>query len=272
MRLIDLHVHSTCSADGVSRIAEYALRGQTLGLAEVGFCEHADFDPRDRAYEYLDLARYDREIAAVQPLVPGVRLRQGVEITYQAGLEGEIRTWLKGHAWDFIVASVHLVDYADGWAIISEQRAVESYFATHSQRQAYVPYFEELLRAVQSGLADVLGHFDLVKRYGAKQFGPFEPLAFEDEVRAVLHAAVEEGVALEINTSGLRQSPGEPYPGLTVLRWYRQLGGEVLTVGSDAHYTDDLGHCVAVALDLARAAGFRAIATFEERQVRWLDL
>jgi histidinol-phosphatase (PHP family) len=272
VKLVDLHVHSSCSADGVSSIGDHARRAEALGLAEVGFCEHADFDPRDRGYDSLDLTRYDREFAAAQATVSGVRLRQGVEITYQAEREGEIRAWLAAHPWDYVVASIHLVDYADGWAIISEPRAMEAYFTTHSQRQAYVPYFEEVLRAVRSGLADVLGHFDLVKRYGVRRYGPFDPLAFEEEVRAVLRAAVEEGVALEINTSGLRQSPREPYPGLVVLRWYRQLGGELLTVGSDAHHSDDLGAGVAEALAVARAAGFRAIATFARQRVHWLDL
>jgi histidinol-phosphatase (PHP family) len=269
---LDLHVHSTCSVDGTSSIAEYARRAAELGLAEVGFCEHADFDPRDRSYGFLDLLRYDREIAAARAEVPGIRLRQGVEITYQASLEKEIRDWLSGHAWDSVVTSVHLVDYADGWAIISEPRANESYFATHTQREAYAPYFEELLRAAQSGLGDVLGHFDLVKRYGTESYGRFEPTAFEDEVRAVLRAVVEGGMGLEVNTSGLRQRPAEPYPASKILRWYREMGGESLTIGSDAHHARHLGAGIEEALNLARAAGFRAITTFEARRPRWIDL
>jgi histidinol-phosphatase (PHP family) len=272
MNLVDLHVHSSCSEDGVWSIAEYARRARDLELAEIGFCEHADFDPRDRGYDSQDLARYDRELEAARAAVPGVQLRQGVEITYQAYLEDEIGTWLTGHPWDYVVASVHLVDYADGWAIISEPRGMGAYFTTHNQRQAYIPYFEELQRAAQSGMADVLGHFDLVKRYGVREYGPFDPTAFEEEIRATLIAAVENGVGLEINTSGLRQLPAEPYPALTVLRWYRALGGEILTVGSDAHHTDDLGAGIAEALELARAAGFQAIATYKARQLLWIDL
>lgn len=267
-----MHVHSTCSGDGASSITEHASRAAALGLAETGFCEHADFDPRDQGYSHLDLARYDTEIAAARALVPGVRLRQGVEITYQAGLEGEIRAWLAQRPWDFVVASVHLVDYADGWALVSEPRTAGGYFTTHSQRQAYLPYFEELLLAVRSGLGDVLGHFDLVKRYGAAWYGPLEPAAFEDEIRAVLRAAAQAGMGLEINTSGWRQAPGEPYPGLTVLRWYREMGGEILTAGSDAHHADDLGAGIVQARDLARTAGFRAVATFAGREPQWSDL
>jgi len=270
--LVDLHVHSTCSGDGVSSIEEYARQAEVLSLAEVGYCEHVDFDPRDRGYGYFDPGRYDREMAAARAAAHGVRLRQGIEITYQSSFEESLVAWLASRPWDYVVASVHLVDYTDGWAIISEPGAMGAYFAGHSQHQAYAPYFVELLRAAQSGLGDVLGHLDLVKRYGVRQYGPLDPVVFEEEIREILGAAAHSGMGLEINTSGLRQSPGEPYPALTVLRWFHELGGEILTVGSDAHHADDLGSGITEALAMAQEAGFRAIATFEERRVKWIDL
>ena len=269
---VDLHVHSTCSVDGGSSIEEYARQAEAMGLAEVGCCEHVDLDPRDMGYGYMDPERYDREMGAARAAVPGVRLLQGVEITYQSAMEEAVLEWQTCRPWDYVVASVHLIDYPDGWAIISEPGAMGAYFSDHSQRQAYGPYFAELLRAVKSGLGDVLGHLDLVKRFGVRQYGPLDPGAFEEEIREILRAAAQRGMGLEINTSGLRQSPGEPYPALTVLRWYRELGGEVLTVGSDAHQADDLGRGTTEALDMAREAGFRAIASFEARRVRWIDL
>ena len=92
--LVDLHVHSTCSADAESSIEEYTQQAEILGLAEVGFCEHVDLDPRDRGCGYLDLDRYDHEIAAARAATHGVRLRQGIEITYQSGLEASLVAWL----------------------------------------------------------------------------------------------------------------------------------------------------------------------------------
>ncbi len=270
--LIDMHVHSTCSPDGASSILDYARRAGDLELAEIGICEHVDFDPRDQDYGYLDSVHYDREIVTARDAVPHVRLRQGVEVTYQGRREGEIRRWLAATDWDFVVLSIHLLDYADDWAIVSEPATASAYFASHDQRQAYLPYFEELLRAARSGLGDVLGHFDLVKRYGIAHFGPFKPSDFRDEIRSVLRAAVETGIGLEINTSGLRQAPGQPYPALDIVRWYRQLGGEILTIGSDAHHVDDLAAGMAQAQAMARAAGFRVIASFEQRQISWIDL
>lgn len=270
--LVDLHAHSSCSADGESSIGDYARRAADLGFRGIGFCEHVDLDPRDQDYGFLDMARYDHEIASARTVEPQLALYQGVELSYQSRREGEIRAWLATRAWDYVVSSVHLVDYADGWAIVSEPSTTGSYFATHSHRQAYGPYFEELHRAAQSGLGDVIGHFDLVKRYGVRQYGPFEPKDFQEEIRAVLWAVIDSGMGLEINTSGLRQLPGEPYPGLTILQWYRELGGEILTLGSDTHHTNNLGAGLAQAQDLAQAVGFRAIAVFEQRKIGWIDL
>ena len=269
---LDLHVHSDASADGQSSIAEHAHRALALGLEEVGFCEHVDLDPRDRHCDHLDLVRYSREIARVRADVPGICLRQGIEISYQSHKEDEIRTWLEIEALDYAVTSIHVIDYADGWSIVSEARMAGRYFRSHNQRQAYGPYFQELLRAAHSGLGDILGHLDLIKRHGTAYYGPFEPALYRDEICDILQAAIRQGMALEVNTSGWRQAPGEPYPAPTILAWYRQLGGERVTLGSDAHSADHLGEGVAMAQDLLRQLGFRAVVTFEERQVRWLDL
>lgn len=270
--LLDLHLHSTCSVDGGSSIHDYGRRAEALGLAEIGFCEHVDLDPRDQGFDYLDLAHYDQEMTAARSAIRGVRLRQGVEITYQAKLESGIATWLAGHAWDYVVTSVHLVDYADGWALVSEPSSVDGYLATHTQDEVYRPYFEELLRAARSGLGDLLGHFDLVKRYGVQRFGPFLPGPYEEEIREVLRAAISSGTGLELNTSGWRQAPGECYPAPLILCWYHELGGEIVSVGSDAHHHRQLAAGIPEALELIRASGFRAIATFEERRLRWMDL
>jgi histidinol-phosphatase (PHP family) len=167
---------------------------------------------------------------------------------------------------------VHLVEDGQEWAMISEEGKCEGYFAQRSVCEAYQPYFAEVRRAVESGLFDLIGHFDIAKRYGVRCYGPFDLSLFAAEVRESLELAVERGVGLEINTSGLRQAPHETYPGLEVLRWYRELGGRILTIGSDAHLVKDLGKGISDALDLAREAGFEAITLFEKREPRQLRI
>jgi histidinol-phosphatase (PHP family) len=274
--LCDLHVHSTLSADGISTLAEHAARAAELGLQALGFAEHADFDPRDRSYGFLDPEDYAQQLAAAQRAHPGVQLLRGVEVTYQSTHRAEIRQWLGRYGFDFCILSVHLVEDHSAWAMVSEEERSRRFFASRTERRAYAPYFAEVLAAVEASWPGsggmILGHLDLVKRYGVREYGPFDEAAWEGELRSILRAAVERGVALEINTSGLRQSPKEPYPTLTVVRWFREEGGELLTLGSDAHRTGDLASGVSEAAQLALAAGFRAVAFFEGGQVRWIDL
>jgi len=83
-----------------------------------------------------------------------------------------------------------------------------------------------------------------------------------DAVRAILRRLIERGIGLEVNTSGLRSPAGEPCPGPTVLRWYRELGGELLTVGSDAHDPARVGQGVDLACGLAERAGFAQLTRY----------
>jgi histidinol-phosphatase (PHP family) len=271
--LLDYHLHSTCSTDSISTIAQYCRRAAEQRFIEIGFCEHADFDPRDYSYDFFDYALFRRQIEAQRESYgDSLAIRAAVEVTYQASREEEISEFLKGKELDYVIGSVHLVEDGQEWAMVSEEGKCERYFARRSVREAYQPYFAEVRRAVESGLFDLIGHLDLVKRYGVRCYGPFDLSLFAAEVREILKLAVERGVGLEINTSGLRQAPHETYPGLEVLRWYRELGGRILTVGSDAHSVEDLGKGIPEALCLAREAGFEALTLFEKRKPRRLKI
>ena len=274
--MLDYHLHSTCSADGISTIAQYCRHAAEQGFIEIGFCEHADFDPRDRSYGFFDYTLFRRQIEAQRRAIMGygdsLAIRAAVEVTYQTSREEEIKRFLRGKELDYVVGSVHLVEDSREWAMVSEEGRCEHYFARRSVREAYQLYFAEVRRAVESGLFDLIGHFDVAKRYGVRCYGPFDFSLFATEICEILKLAAERGVGLEINTSGLRQPPRETYPGLEVLRWYRELGGQILTVGSDAHSVDDLGKGIAEALGLAHEAGFEAITLFEKRQPRQLRI
>jgi len=193
----------------------------------------------------------------------GLTVLIGAEVDYQQQYDTEVRQFMDAAELDFVIGSVH---YARGEAIFLPS------FYDVSERENYEAYFEEVLAAVQSGLFDVLGHLDIVKRYGVPHYGPFDSTCYADEIDAILRACVDTGTGLEINTSGLRGPPQETFPTLPVLQRYRALGGRVLTVGSDAHVAADLGRDIPHALDLAKAAGFEAVTLFVERQPTWLLL
>jgi len=245
---------------------ELCRRAVELGLSEICFTEHVDFDPTEANTGYFDYELYRERIRESRGRF-GARLKigAGVEIDYNRRFESDIADFLKGKTFDFVLGSVH---YLDGFNV-SEPRASD-YFEGRDQETAYDRYFDEVEHCVQSGMFDALGHLDLVKRFGVHFYGPFEIEPFADRIERILRMVVEQGMGLEVNTSGLRQAPKEPYPGAEVLKMYKACGGKIVTVGSDAHTVDDLAKGIEEAVRLLRTIGFDAIWAFERRKPRRL--
>jgi len=272
--LADYHVHTVASVDGRVPAADYIAPAVSLGLAEIGFADHVDLDPRDPGCGYFDYARYRQEVAAARAAAAGrLTVRTAFEITYQSNREEEIRRFLADKEVDYCLGSAHLIEDTGGWCNVSEPETPVAYYAARDKRTVYRQYWAELRAATASGLFDLLAHLDLIKRYAIRAYGPFCPDEFADEIREVLRLAIDRGVGLEINASGWRQPPAEPYPALTILHWYREMGGEILTLGSDVHWLPHLCYGLPQAAALARAVGFKAVALFARRRLAgWLDL
>jgi histidinol-phosphatase (PHP family) len=130
-------------------------------------------------------------------------------------------------------------------------------------------YFAQVLLAAATDGYDVHGHLDVFKRRSRSIWGPFQVEEWAEPVREALRRLIAGGRGIEINTSGVRTEAGEPCPGLPVLHWYKELGGEILTIGSDSHRVEHLGVGLEVGVELARAAGFRRLCTFERRRPVW---
>ncbi len=261
----DYHIHTRFSADGTPSMAEVCERAIALGIPEICFTEHADFTPGDPCSFYFQPDEYFREIERC-------RERYGDRLTIRAGAEmGESHLFpyetellMDEYPFDFIIGSLHWVR--------DEIIFSREYFEKWGPHDAYRRYFEELLVMVRVGGFDVLGHLDIVKRYGYDVHGPFDPHEHEEAIREVLRACVEVGIGIEVNTSTLRRPVNEPSPTLPVLKWYRELGGEIITLGSDAHELDHVGYALKDMVELIQAAGFTHIAVFEQRQARLVPL
>lgn len=131
-------------------------------------------------------------------------------------------------------------------------------------------YLEELRNLTDWGNFDCIGHLDLIKRYCTDYYRTRITLLYKyDFLKIIFETLIQNGIGIEINTSGLRQMPKETMPGIDVLKLYRELGGEVLTIGSDAHYASDVGKGVTEAIELAKEAGFEYLTLFNNRVPEW---
>jgi histidinol-phosphatase (PHP family) len=170
-----------------------------------------------------------------------------------------------GRDFDIVLGSAHYTD--------DMQAAWLEDFFEQPLRQAYESYFRQVVNLAEGGDFDVLGHLDLIKR-DALGFGkPYDgPEPYADMIRTALRSIIERGKGIELNTSPLRRGQPEPCPSLQILGWYRELGGEILTLGSDAHSPDAVGAHLDLAMEMARAAGFEHLAKFSRRRVDWIRI
>lgn len=262
---IDYQVHSFRSHDGKATIADQCAKAVELGLDEIGFSEHKDFDPADPVVNYFNYDAYMTEIEAARATW-GDRLKicAGVEIDYQQWFEDRIASYLDNYAFDFVIGSVH---YVDRMTIMSPD-----YNRTRSAETAYGDYFRVVRASVDSGLFDILGHLEYANRRGLAAWGAYDAHAYQDALTDLFILMVEKGTVLEINTAGLHQDLGVTYPVAESVALYTQCGGKLLSIGSDAHHPDQLAHAYPEAAHIASAHGLSHVTTWHNRQPKQIPL
>ncbi len=251
---LDAHLHTDLSPDSVVPLDAYAAIAIELGMSELAITDHVDFDARDPAYRY---STYEEREASVRAAAErwaghGLSIRLGVEMTYGRRWETEIREHLARHRYEWVIGSVH--DAADSPYRTPER--VAAWVQGRGITEIVAPYFDEVVAAARSGLFDVIGHLDVVKRYVQPHVLPADFAAAPELYEPALRALVESGTGLEINSSGLRQSPGETYPSPAVVEQFRALGGEQVTIGSDTHAERSFAIGLEEAYRVAAGAGF----------------
>lgn len=264
-RVFDYHVHSEFSVDCQVPMSLSCRAAIAAGVTEIAFTDHVDHEPADLGYDYYRAEDYFRAVEAVRSEFAGqLTILAGAEVDFNERIATQVDDFLSGHAYDFVIGSVH---YGDAGAIIFPE-----YFANRSLDEVFLPYFRQVKLAVESGWFDTIGHLDLPKRYAPRTHRDYDPLAYRDHLLSVFAAMIAKGVAFEINTSGLRQTPKTSMPGPAIVRWYAEAGGELITTGSDSHAAQTVGAGVPVTLDMLELCGITAVAGFRQRQRRQVPI
>jgi histidinol-phosphatase (PHP family) len=255
----DYHTHTPLCRHAVGEPTELAAEAVKLGLKEIGFSDHNpmardDFDDwRMRAAELED---YVARVEQARREHPGLVIKLALEVDYLPGYEEWIRELAARHPWDYLIGSVHYI--SESWAIDNPARISE--WKNRDPMEVWTAYFERLTMAAESGLFDIIGHADLCKKFC---FYPKEDCTGLFQV--FLQAAKRRGVAIELNTAGLRKECREIYPSARIVHLAAQLGVPI-TFGSDAHAPKEVGMNFAEAVQLARSAGYRQYCRFSKRQ------
>ena len=250
---LDAHLHTDQSPDSNVAIDTYAAAALERGIAEIAITDHVDFERGAPAYAFTTFEDRERTVrdAAERWGRRGVSIRFGVELTYDRSWEGDIRSHIARHQYDFTIGSVH--DRVESPYACSR---LAGWVAGRSLADIVAPYFDEVEAAARSGLFDAIGHIDGVKRYLHPLITPAELGRAPELYEPILRALVDSGTALEVNTSGLRYPIAETFPGPPIVARFRELGGRAITVGSDAHRAEQFAWGLGDGYAIAAAAGF----------------
>jgi histidinol-phosphatase (PHP family) len=264
------------SSDGRDSIEDMVGAALAAGLDEYAITDHYDYDYKDPSIDFdLDVEGYCTTLAATAkrcdrdfPGLPGAgrpfRFVKGIELGMQLG-EPNLRNLkvVSSCDFDFVVASVHCA-----WDCAVD---IPAYHERRDPETAARDYYDYTLKCLEEyDDFDVLGHINFIDRF--TRIVPDEDVVW-DSVDSVIKKLVEMGKGMEVNTKIFRVLEGRhSTPTLRMLKRYVELGGETVTTGADAHRVSEVGAGLREAEELMRAAGLRYIASFRNREVKYVPL
>lgn len=259
MRLYDYHVHTDNSLDCQIPMIAMCEQALQLGVQEIAFTDHLNSHPLDLDLGFYDPVRYFEDIQFCRERFPQLKILAAIEVGEPHRWWARVRPILEAYSYDVVLGSLHWVG--------NENVFNENYFRARTPQRAYHEYFAELTRMIEHGGFDILAHVDLPKRLGQSYYGSFNALAHEADFRAVWQACLDHRITPEINTKGLRVPSAQLHPTLEALRWYVEMGGEDITIGSDAHHAQSIAQDFQAAHNCARVAGIRYLCRYEKRTI-----
>ena len=267
--LWDCHMHSSFSADSETPMEDMIRRAIECGLTGVCFTEHLDPDYPDTPDQLdfsLNIPAYrERLLGFKEAYRDRLDIRFGIELGLQPHLEQEFHDLLKETPFDFVIGSSHVVHGFDPY--------YPEFFRGRKEFFAYMEYFESILENIAFfSEMDVYGHIDYVVRYGPNKNSEYSYGRYQEILDEILRRLISRGIGIELNTGGYHYGLGEPNPCTAVIRRYRQLGGEIITVGADAHTPDQVAFAFDKAAEVLRACGFSYYTVFRDRRPEFIRL
>lgn len=262
----DYHFHTSFSSDCNTSLTDIIAFAKKEGMTSLCVTDHFDMDfpvRRDEPHMdfQLDMKEYYKTYQYLQhQLGEAFDLRIGVELGIMPSTTKKLTAFVKENPQlDFIICSLHLVDNKDPY--------YPDFFEGKTDEEAYLGYFETLLHCVKEFQDfNVCGHLDYVVRYGATKAANFHIGDYADIFSELFRILVENGKGIEINTGSLYRGLSFPHPHPDILQMYKDAGGEIVTIGSDAHDVSHIGYGFDVARSVLLEKGFRYYTTFKNQQ------
>jgi histidinol-phosphatase (PHP family) len=267
--LSDFHIHSSFSSDSDAEPEDMIQSAIQMKLPSICFTDHNDFDyplQDGNVVFLLDLPGYMKEICRLREIYrEQIKILVGVEQGLQSQLADKIDHYDPTHQLDFIIGSSHLIHGEDPY--------YRSFWEGRCTHHAVLSYFESIYENIRTcHNYDVYGHLDYVIRYAPEQDKDYNWTSYSEIIDKILGALISRGKGIEVNTAGLKYGLKDTNPCKGILKRYRELGGELLTVGSDAHKPEHIAYDFNKAKEILSSCGFRYITVYEKRLPHFIKI
>lgn len=267
----DMHMHTWFSTDSEACPRDMADEAVRKGLKTICFTDHFDKDDLEWGEEGIfDVDAYFVEMQKLQEEYAGkLNIRIGIELGLRTYLKDYYEELTKKYPFDFVIGSVHNVPYkkdAEG-NILYTDPAADKLFTDRTDKEAYRLMMETTLENVRtSDCFQTLGHLDYVVRYGKSREKEYSYTDYADIIDEILKLLIEKEKGLEVNSAGLKYGLPFAHPHPDVLKRYRELGGEIITIGADAHKPEHIAYDFAKAEEILKSCGFKYYTEFFEQK------
>ncbi|MDP4181291.1 MAG: histidinol-phosphatase HisJ family protein [Bacillota bacterium] len=259
--MFDSHVHSSFSGDSEMNADIACNTAINLGLNGLAFTDHLDLDYPNFDIKFLiDFDEYDSFMDNLKNRFSSkIRVLKGIEVGIQPHVIDDTNKIVNSYNFDFVIASIHVIDGLDPY--------YGEYFKDKpSKNAAFSRYLSEILFALNNyDNFDVIGHIGYIRRYCSYEDKSLRYSEFCDYLDSILKGVILKGKGIEVNTSGFR-TLGTPIPDLDIIKRYKELGGEIITTGSDAHAPEHIAFNFEEIKKALSELGFKYIAHYEDRK------
>lgn len=264
----DYHVHTSYSPDSKMEPEEAIRAAIEAGVSEICFTEHMDLGHHMELYDRApDFVGMEETISRLQKKYPEIGIRKGIEVGYISDTAKQTAEVLDGQKFDFVLLSTHCADGLD-CGLPESKRG-------RDKITAYKRYLETVYDSVVDDRLteyyDCISHIGYIAKglhYEENSF-PYE--LFPELMDKILSEIIKKGKGIEVNTSGIDRG-GHVLPHPSIIRRYRELGGRIITIGSDAHKSEKVGAYIKEAIAIVAEAGFQEITLFQNREPRFVAI
>jgi histidinol-phosphatase (PHP family) len=263
----DYHIHSSFSGDSQENLERIVERAIQLGLEEIAITDHYDFDVPEAGTNFIfDVSTYVKRISELKEKYrKELAIKIGVEMGIQPQIAKEMDILIESAPFDFVLSSTHTLEHTD--------LSFSKFYRGKSRDEAHQKYFEGVLKNLEVYKNyNVCSHLDFISRYGGPEYRELDYKKHWDTIEEILKKIIHLGKGIEINTSGFRYGENRFYPTEKIVERYVELGGEILTVGSDSHRAEHIAMDFKKVEDFLKGTGVKYLSSFDKRKVKFKKL